>query len=934
MHNLVTNIEFMMSRVSRACAMSISKVMAGKRHERPANCSPAIYDLLCRCWDSIPSRRPNFDEIVIELEYNWKKQLKAVSSDRGGGGGAGSGSSNIATSPAASGVLAADATLVGRSGSDNPLYHYTIRAPPTATDLTNAPHAVSSSMRTATHHEIDRFYSSTALTTIQPGNTSHGSHYSDLGQNRVEGGDVNNNGLYSSSGPSSHRAGSVSPYEYAGTAAAVAARKIDSQILHSMLSSMAIEERIRSDSVSNPASKPANSNTSNNSNRNMDINGCPIDGYCDDASGCAINSSVDSDHGVDGHEGRVPRRTSAIFHGYGLMRIASASAASASVDNEEGEGILPVRAVATENSHESRQQNATAAAASAADLALAAKRFAGMHASKGFNVRSAYAHLMMPQFGFPCTPSKQKFEADNARKQLESLQLDKLKTIMETAPDLLFASNFITNPNADDQSPAGLATSATQQHAVTGSSDGASTAAAKARAAAQLREGVAFWSTAQFEGMLMMQPPPPTPTTAEAAAIVGGIRMHLPRSLSERVRPLKDVLDICLTLEITLTPARMHSSFDFKPQMEMYVDPLIELIKSELDALKASVSSDADNCMELLSKMMAECRGMYDAAFRTSINEVVGGDPTAYTNMLRQCAELRSSYRSRCIKEQPSSELIPLVLMAKESIPSFKRAVESVIARAHAVLAEQGRTSGTTAEYEASNITVAYRLKALYRMIEKALTLGPRRDYPDVSNIFDVFGCIIECADYNSTAAVVAAFTAMHGSTAAGDIDGATLVISSVSDGWFEPAADGWRGLTLNVAMNETSVVFEVQVVLRAMAAARATAAPGGGCRHAPPHTERLRCLSEVVGLLGISTQHLKPNAGNTLRQNHGGAGFSDNGSSGGGGGGGGTRIADFGDFIALNPTYDLSISFAATAQNVKDLKGTGAGKGTPHFPL
>lgn len=120
------------------------------------------------------------------------------------------------------------------------------------------------------------------------------------------------------------------------------------------------------------------------------------------------------------------------------------------------------------------------------------------------------------------------------------------------------------------------------------------------------------------------------------------------------------------------------------------------LIKSELDALKASVSSDADNCMELLSKMMAECRGMYDAAFRTSINEVVGGDPTAYTNMLRQCAELRSSYRSRCIKEQPSSELIPLVLMAKESIPSFKRAVESVIARAHAVLAEQGRTSGTT----------------------------------------------------------------------------------------------------------------------------------------------------------------------------------------------------------------------------------------------
>jgi hypothetical protein len=121
-------------------------------------------------------------------------------------------------------------------------------------------------------------------------------------------------------------------------------------------------------------------------------------------------------------------------------------------------------------------------------------------------------------------------------------------------------------------------------------------------------------------------------------------------------------------------------------------------------------------------------------------------------------------------------------------------------------------------------------------MVEKALTKGPNRDYPDCSQILDVFGCIIECQDYAAMAAVVDAFADQHKS--------GTVSIARMKDRWNTPSEGGWRDLMLNIVVNG-KVVFEVQVVLHAMLVAR---------KALDAHTayNQFRSFAEVFGLLEL----------------------------------------------------------------------------------
>jgi hypothetical protein len=63
-------------------------------------------------------------------------------------------------------------------------------------------------------------------------------------------------------------------------------------------------------------------------------------------------------------------------------------------------------------------------------------------------------------------------------------------------------------------------------------------------------------------------------------------------------------------------------------------------------------------------------------------------------------------------------------------------------------------------------------------MVEKALTKGANREYPDCSKILDVFGCIIDCQDYAAMAAVVDAFTDQYKS------GGVNISIARMKDRW------------------------------------------------------------------------------------------------------------------------------------------------------
>ena len=776
--------------------------MSGKRHERPATCTPAIYGLLCDCWDSEPSRRPGFDQIVEVLEFNWRKQVgvrrlseQAKSWGRGAdSSGDGGGGSAVATAE----------------------YEYT----------TTASSMVSDSSTTPT--DANGFYPSIVMTLT---------------------------------------AASPSP-----------------------------SEEIDSESV--------DSNVRQLQHADDDHEGRPA--VADGAAG----SSGD----------RSSRRDSALDFGYGVMRMTTEiAAASASAPTEiavhvvaeagEEEAIVPVALSGSERSTGKRTNPRTSASI---QIATTAETGASARTA-GFDVGSACAHLLMPQFGTPSTPGTHKFKPTEARQQRDALPIAKLRSTMEQTPDLLF------NTESRFAAAAGGAVDAAPAPA-----DGS---------AAATWENLAFWTARQYEDMLMMQPPLASPpqTTLSAAAwgsevAASACSTIITAPLCERVASLKDVLEICLATELALTPPRIHSSCNFKPHMQTYVDPAIELIKSELEYLKADVASNPEAYRQLLLATTANARKIYQLAFSASVSEPNGGDPAACSRMMRHTAALESECRilgkqRHLRQQQPTSELIPLVLLIREHVPAFKHAVKAVVAHARQMVAsEQRHRAAVAAERPAaaaantagrrprSSIALRYRqndqTKSPYRIIEKSLTKGPMQGYPDVRKVLDVFGCIIECADYDDMAAVVHGFLTMHsgGGRDAGDAraEVGAVVICRVKDRWLRPLADGWRDLILNVEVNGAAI-FEVQVVLRAMVEAQTACGLGPshkGGEHSHTHNQ-VRCFTEVFALLGMPVE---ASGAANLSYAAGEAALAR-----GTNGGGGVDVGHGGGSMDLNPTYDLS---------------------------
>lgn len=774
--------------------------MSGKRHERPATCTPAIYGLLCDCWDSEPSRRPGFDQIVKVLEFNWRKQVgvrrlneqakawvdtgRGVDSSGDGGGG-----SAVATAE----------------------YEYT---------TTTTTSMVSDSSTTCTPTDANGFYPSIVRTLT---------------------------------------AASPSPSE-----------EIDSESVDSIVRQMQ-----HADAESRPA-------------------------VADGAAGSSGDLSS--------------RRNRALDFGYGVMGMTTQIASSASAPTEiavvaetcEEEAIVPVVLSGRERSTGKRTNPRTSASI---QIAATAGTGASAHTAS-FNVCSTCAHLLMPQFGTPSTPGTRKFKPTEARQQRDALPIAKLRSTMEQTPDLLFHA-------------------ASRVAAAAGGAVDTAAASTDGSAAATC-ENLAFWTARQYEDMLMMQPPLASPPQTTLSAPAGGSEAAasacstiITAPLCERVASLKDVLEICLATELALTPPRIHSSCNFKPHMQTYVDPAIELIKSELEYLKADVASNPEAYRQLLLATTANAQKVYQLAFSASVNEPNGGDPAAYSRMMRHTAALESECRilGKQRQQQPTSELIPLVLLIRENIPAFKHAVKAVVAQARQLVAstsEQRQRAAVATERPAaaaaltagrrprSSIALRYRqndqTKSPYRIIEKSLTKGPMQGYPDVRKVLDVFGCIIECADYDAMAAVVHGFLTMHsgGGQDAGDAraEVGAVVICRVKDRWLRPLANGWRDLILNVEVNGAAI-FEVQVVLRAMVEAQTAAGLGPshkGGEHSHSH-KQVRCFTEVFALIGIPVEASR--AAN-LSYTVGEAALA-RGTNGGGG------VDVGGGSMVLNPTYDLS---------------------------
>ena len=168
---------------------------------------------------------------------------------------------------------------------------------------------------------------------------------------------------------------------------------------------------------------------------------------------------------------------------------------------------------------------------------------------------------------------------------------------------------------------------------------------------------------------------------------------------------------------------------------------------------------------------------------------------------------------------------MPLILMVRENVPAYKAIVISVV---------------DSCGLDIRQVIVSFRheTKAPYRVIEKSLTKGPNPDYPDVSKVLDVFGCLINCTDYVSMAAVVKAFATKH--------KNGELQLTRVKDRWTDPSGGGWRDLMLNLVIN--GIVFEVQIVHSKMLAAR----KGLDAHKA---YNQFRSFAEIFGMLDLDPE-------------------------------------------------------------------------------
>jgi hypothetical protein len=95
--------------------------------------------------------------------------------------------------------------------------------------------------------------------------------------------------------------------------------------------------------------------------------------------------------------------------------------------------------------------------------------------------------------------------------------------------------------------------------------------------------------------------------------------------LSERLAPIRDVLTLCLQTELQFATTTLHTTCNFQPYQQMYLNPAIQLIHAELTRVKTNVRKHPDTYRHLLMSLSTEDRKIYNSCFEKSINADLGG---------------------------------------------------------------------------------------------------------------------------------------------------------------------------------------------------------------------------------------------------------------------------------------------------------------------
>ena len=270
--------------------------------------------------------------------------------------------------------------------------------------------------------------------------------------------------------------------------------------------------------------------------------------------------------------------------------------------------------------------------------------------------------------------------------------------------------------------------------------------------------------------------------------------------------------------------------FDLSLFTQQFVTPAVEVVRVGLLALMDEVGADPGRFRKVLSSLMDDDREIYDHTFNKSINSFQ--KEQAYKAMLAVChGKVLGGPQPIVNAEQPTSDLVTLVLQVRKRIDPFKLAIDAVTAG----------VDGVTTCFRPHDET-----KSPYRVIEKAFTKGPLKDPTkpiDCSLVLDLFGCLINCTSFDAMGAVLSNVADLHHDRGGGGQKTPTLRVSRVKNRWTEPSGGGWRDVMINVVIE--GYVFEVQLVLHGMLVARKAL-------DAHAAYNQFRCFAEVFALLRI----------------------------------------------------------------------------------
>lgn len=268
------------------------------------------------------------------------------------------------------------------------------------------------------------------------------------------------------------------------------------------------------------------------------------------------------------------------------------------------------------------------------------------------------------------------------------------------------------------------------------------------------------------------------------------------QSLCERLAPVQRFLNGYVAALLAACSLHiLHEDRVLYRLSQILVAPAIELIKTELDVLRANVANGqasmlATNLAGWLSEMNGDTFALYELTFKKTIygqraNE--HGDSRLACDAATALEALAQSITGN-ESRQATGGLLQLLLKVRAVLPRFEELM-----------------NGITRSLKDITLQMRPGMKGIYRTVEKASLRGTNftESDADCSGVLDIGGCFVVCHTYQAMAETLKHIKAAHFNL--------ELIVTRVKNRCIQPCASGWRDVLVNVSLD--GVTLEIQLI-------------------------------------------------------------------------------------------------------------------------